>query len=195
VQALIEAGEMGTNTAAQFVTNFAARLTPFSCDGQVQRVAHRFALIAAAGEMAIQFGVLPFAKRAAEQAAERTFHAWFAKRGGSDRREDQVAVALISEFLQRFGRSRFAPMTGEVGSERVIPDLAGWRRGEEFLINTATWQEIMKGHDPRAVAHALASKGYLRRDQNGKNAVLITVQGHKQRAYAISANILEAGGC
>jgi putative DNA primase/helicase len=168
----------------------------------VQRVAQRFALAAAAGEVAIQLGVLPFPEGAANDAAERTFKAWIGDRGGAERREDQVAVTLVSAFLQRFGEARFAPwpgctgaMSGDLGKlERIIPDLAGWRREDQFLINAATWREITKGHDARAVAAALAGKGYLERDKDGKNSILVTVNHQKQRVYAVSAAILEAGG-
>jgi putative DNA primase/helicase len=42
-------------------------------DGQVQRVAQRFALVAAAGELGIALGVLPWPRDEANRALARSF--------------------------------------------------------------------------------------------------------------------------
>jgi putative DNA primase/helicase len=168
-------------------------------DGQVRRVAQRFALVAAAGEIATELGVLPWKQGTATEAVRQTFSAWVKHRGGGARREDQVAVEVVAHFLQRFGESRFAlfPSTHSLGiggleTGRVIPDLAGWRKDDTFLIQPSAWQEITRGLDNRGVAQALAAAGYLSPDSDGKNAQPLQIGGRKQRVYVVSARILEA---
>ncbi|HEV2604068.1 MAG TPA: DUF927 domain-containing protein [Microvirga sp.] len=202
VEALVSRPDM-IEVARTLVRAITDRLAPKGCDGQIARVAARFALVAAAGEIAIECGILPYSVGTVADAVQRTYEAWLTRRGGAGRREDDVAIALVSEFLQRFGEARFAPWHGaaakaEFGSlgftsGRVIPDLAGWRRDGHFLINPATWNEITRGYDGRAVAAALAAAGYLERGSNGRNSQPVTVEGRKQRVYVIRASILEAG--
>src|SRR5689334_18189728 len=55
---------------------------PPGADGQVARVARRFGLVAAAGELATALGVLPWPEGEAERAAARCFADWLAARGG-----------------------------------------------------------------------------------------------------------------
>jgi hypothetical protein len=56
---------------------------PKGADGQVSRVARRFGLVAAAGELATGLGVLPWPEGEAERAAARCFGDWLRARGGA----------------------------------------------------------------------------------------------------------------
>lgn len=56
-------------TIGAVVAAFLAARVPDGADGQVQRVAKRFALTAAAGELARAFGVLPWQEGEATRAA------------------------------------------------------------------------------------------------------------------------------
>lgn len=189
--------------ARELVSGVSAGLVPDGSDGQVRRVAQRFALVAAAGELAVELKVLPWARGQASDAVQDSFAAWLRLRGGGERREDQVAVEAVSHFLQRYGESRFAPVAGSgsygssalgFGTTRVVQDLVGWRRDGQFLIHAAGWQEITRGLDGRAVADVLGRLGYLAKGSDGKSAQSVQIEGRKQRVYVISAAILETGG-
>jgi uncharacterized protein (DUF927 family) len=64
---------------AQHQRDFLATYVPAGADGQVQRVAQRFALIAAGGELAVAADVLPWLKGEATAAAARCFDAWLGR--------------------------------------------------------------------------------------------------------------------
>lgn len=196
VERLIADGPDMIAVARELVRGVSAGLAPEDSHGQVRRVAQRFALVAAAGELAVEVGILPWSRGTVSDAVQRSFAAWLQRRGGGERREDQVAVETVSHFLQRYGESRFALLPGEqpFGFGRVIPDLAGWRRGDQFLIQPAAWQEITRGLDGRAVAEVLARLGYLTKSADGKNAQSVPINGRRQRVYVVSARILEMGG-
>jgi putative DNA primase/helicase len=78
-----------------------------NASGQVIRVARRFALVAAAGELASQFGLTGWEKGEALSAAERCFSAWSEVFGIDGNREDRAIMAQVRAFfsssLPRYG--------------------------------------------------------------------------------------------
>ena len=94
--------------------------------GQVERVAHRFASAAAAGELATRLGVLPWPFGTAIAAAGECFTAWLEGRGGSGAAEDMDVVRRARLFLEANGSSRFAdlrPTTTESRDTGFVADL------------------------------------------------------------------------
>ncbi len=75
--------------------------------GQIHRALKRFSLLAAAGELAIKFGILPWEKGEATQNIEKCFEEWIATWGSTTSRETQQLVQRIQALLQEFGSSRF----------------------------------------------------------------------------------------
>src|SRR5262249_25502444 len=135
------------------------RMVGGSRDGQILRAARRFALVAAAGELAIQLGVLPWRPGSAEAAAEELFSTWRGHRG-DDPSEVREAIEQIGTLIDRYGVSRFDP-PNRTPDTRPVPDRLGWMRGDgearQWLIPPGTWKgEFCKGFDHRSVARALA---------------------------------------
>ena len=103
---------------------FLDRHVPDGATGQVRSVAGRFALIAAAGELARDYGVLPWPEGEAMRAAGACFSAWLEQRGGAGPAEDAAALAQVRGFLEAHGESRFTPLTTPVsGQEPALPDV------------------------------------------------------------------------
>src|SRR5829696_726691 len=86
---------------------------PAQADGQVQRAANRFALIAAAGEVAVDAGVLPWPTGVATDAAGRCFQDWLRARGGTESPEVRDGAEQVRAFLVAYGMSRFVPAWAE----------------------------------------------------------------------------------
>ena len=91
----------------RFLTGGISRLCLDGVSGQVQRVARRFLLCAAAGEMAAEWGLLPWRKGEALQAVKTCFDAWLAIRGGSGPAEDTAILEQVKLFIEQHGASRF----------------------------------------------------------------------------------------
>jgi putative DNA primase/helicase len=99
--------------AAPFMATFCEKYLPAGADGQVSRVAQRFALIAFAGELAIRKGILPWESGAAVAAAGKCFEAWLAERGHAGAAEAHGGIEAVRSFLQMHGMSRFIDAWGE----------------------------------------------------------------------------------
>ena len=79
---------------------------PADPDGQVSRVARRFALVAAAGEMASTMGILPWPDGEAKRAAGSCFQAWLSRRGGKGPAEILEGVKQVRSCITAHGASR-----------------------------------------------------------------------------------------
>jgi uncharacterized protein (DUF927 family) len=171
---------------------------PSKADGQVSRVAARFGLVAAAGELAIAIGILPWPPGEARAAVGACFKAWLEARGGYGAAEISEGIRRVRHFLEQHGESRFAPwgMAGEV-SERPTINRAGFRRpaddgGIEYYVLPEAWRsELCAGLDARAVARALVERGWLIPDADGKPQSRHRLPGMGTvRCYRLSSLIL-----
>ena len=76
--------------------------------GQANRAALRFALIAAAGEIATVWGITGWSNGEAIAAADTCFKAWLSQRGGAGNQEHRAMLAQVQRFFELHGESRFA---------------------------------------------------------------------------------------
>jgi uncharacterized protein (DUF927 family) len=97
--------------------------------GQVLRVADRFGLVAAAGELAVGLKVLPWQAGTATNASKTMFDSWHRDRGGDEPAEVHAAIEQIRALLERYGDSRFDPTTPDPNTRPVI-DRLGYVHGQ-----------------------------------------------------------------
>ncbi|WP_291297613.1 DUF927 domain-containing protein [Elioraea sp.] len=128
----------------------AAAMLPHGADGQVQRAAGRFALIALAGELATEANVTGWPLGEAERAAEACFTAWLESRGSVGPLELRNVLRAVRGFLLQHGASRFETLKeplppGDLAGTVAPPDTrtierAGWKwTGEEADEGTKLW--------------------------------------------------------
>ncbi|MBB2170436.1 DUF927 domain-containing protein [Gluconacetobacter aggeris] len=177
-------------------------------DGQVRSVAARFALIAAAGELATDYGVLPWERGEALKAAGACFQAWLGERGSVGASEDVKAVEQVRAFIEQHGESRFTNLErlaslaadlGAIADSKTI-NRAGFKRkvetpdGDrwEYLILPVMWKtEICKGLDAANVAKVVRDAGYLVPGNDGKSAQSIRIPGEgRLRLYVVTSKIM-----
>jgi putative DNA primase/helicase len=89
------------------VDALAAQMIPEAASGQVQRVGRRFALVAAAGELATQAGITGWPEGEATRAARVCFESWLSTRGGLGNLEQSQMLAQVRNFLQLHGAAKF----------------------------------------------------------------------------------------
>jgi uncharacterized protein (DUF927 family) len=195
------------DAVAGFRRGFLAAQVPSGADGQVARVADRFAIIAAGGELARVLGILPWPEGEAVRAAARCFADWRRARGGDGPAEFETGIAQVRAFLERNAEGRFRLLgkddAGEsaTGAERVC--LAGFRRaaqsgdGTEFFILPEVWKgEVAAGFDAGALAAEMVRRGFLRADPgDGKPACRCSLPGRPKgaRAYHVLPGIFADG--
>jgi putative DNA primase/helicase len=208
-RALIEtiAGELSDIAEAvkKAANSFVADHCPHGADFQVQRVAHRFGFVAAAGEVAIVKAILPWEAGEAAKAAKVCFDAWLAARGGVEPAEIRNGICAIRDFVSAHGTSRFlaawepTPTNshGDAIPEKII-NLAGYRAkagdGWDFYFTSGGWREACAGLDPKMIAKALAERELLEPQDERHFAKSIRIPGvGRVRAYHVKSGILEAG--
>ncbi len=173
----------------------AATLAPADAAGQVRRVAQRFALIAAAGELATDWGLTGWNPGESGRAVGLCFRAWLGARGTVGSAEPAAMLAQVRGFLEAHGESRFAPWDAPEG--RATINRAGFRRAaadgsgvEFFVLPEAFRSEVCEGFDFRAVAKVLTESGALMPDADGSATRAERLPGlSKARCYRITPAI------
>ena len=173
-------------------------MTPEGAGNQVGRAINRFALVAAAGELATRLGITGWAVGEATKAAKTCLDAWLADRGHLGNQEDAAILRQIRQFFTAYQYSRFADLddpnhrpTQMVGY-RKNPN-AGSNESIIFFVLPEGWREISKGHDYKKAAKLALGRGWIIKQQEGKTQTLFRVPGMNNkptRAYAIGSLVL-----
>lgn len=128
--------------------DFHSNNLPEGSEGQVKRVAYRFALIAYAGELATLLGITGWPEGEAEKAASVCFNSWLQHRGGSGNQERNQILSQVRQFFEAHGSSRFEPF--EADDSIRIMNRVGFRKEEDgdtrFLVLPESFKaEVIKG--------------------------------------------------
>ncbi len=181
-----------THEVKSTIRRFLDMHCPTHSDGQVVRVAGRFALAAAAGELGIAAGILPWPSGEAEQAAATCFTAWLHERGGAGAAETLQAIAQVRAFIEAHGSSRFESLDSD-GETRII-NRVGYRKRTDvhtrycFLQETFR-SEVCAGLNIKTVCTALKEAGYMV-TEHGRNTLSMRTPEGKQKLYVVTSAIL-----
>lgn len=106
-----------------------SQIVPAGASGQVKRGGRRFALIAAAGEMATAAGLTGWPVGEAIRAAHTCFGAWLTLRGGAGSSEKANILRQVRAFFEAHGEARFGywHRVGDDHASKTI-NRAGLRR-------------------------------------------------------------------
>jgi uncharacterized protein (DUF927 family) len=181
-------------------------------DGQVSSVGTRFAILAAAGELSTDYGVLPWPRGEAIRAAGACFQKWITARGSVGAGEDVRGVEQVRASIATHGSLRFEPYQPPpacppddnrpdfVPSPEKIPNRLGFKQrvgglgGESewrYLFHADAWKnEVCKGLDHQQVARALLKLGFLEHDDGRLTVSRQLGQHGSVRAYAVKGSIL-----
>jgi putative DNA primase/helicase len=153
--------------------------------GQEARAASRFALYGMAGELAAEWGVLPWPEGAALNAAAALYQTWREARGRGATEDCQILQG-VADFIAKHGDGRFS-RKGD--GETSVRERAGWwtdtERGRVFLFNPAGLREASTGHDFARVLTALDAAGWIPERDHGKRSKKTNVGGRKLSLYWI----------
>jgi len=192
---LVDERDAAVALIEKFINDFIKAVVPPGADGQVCRVAKRFALVAAAGELATYFGITGWNQKDALNAAHGCFLEWLTSRGGIGPQEENVILSNVRRFFEQNGESQFTPW--EAPQEHKTIKRAGFRRldcGEvEFFVFPETFKsEIAKGFDPKLVARICVKHGLLREGSKGESTRSEQLPGmsKKTRCYRFTSKVL-----
>lgn len=175
------------------VDDFVAATVPSGADGQVGRAAKRFGIVAAAGEMAIAFGLTGWREGEAREAAAWALKKWVEARGGIEPIEVRQAIEAVRHFIEVHGEARFDSLDDR--DARAVANRAGWRKGvgedRRWLIPPEVWKrEVCAGFDPKLAASELAKIGALIKGSDG-NTRVERIADTTKRVYVVTPRIFE----
>lgn len=140
-------------------------------NAQAGRVADRFAVIALAGEMAIAFGLLPWAPGSALADCQLLYGEWLSRVGGGNA-EDRQIMAGVLDFIDKHGSSRFSDVDEQTPDAKVFNRAGYWEligTKRLYLFNKSALIEAAHGYGLSRVIKALESAGALaKRDTDRK---------------------------
>ncbi len=182
------------------------QFVPELASAQVQRVGRRFALIAAAGELATEAGITGWPAGEVTSAARRCFNAWTAVRtGGIGMSEEAQMLRQVRGWFGLHGEARFthwdradddhAPKTmNRAGWRKPIKtmtgldELTGW---EWFALPDVFRTEACKGFSVPAALRLLDERGHLHREgRSGYTCSASPPGATKCAVYRIKSSIL-----
>ena len=158
----------------QIMDTFIAKRSYVGASGQVHRVHHKFAFVAAVGTLATEYGITGWPDEDAFWAAEECFKSWVENRGGTSSQEEKSALAQVRHFFELHGDSRFSQWDVDETLGKTI-NRAGFKKIVNETTHFYVFQEVFKhdvcsGMNPEYVSKVLIAKEWLMPDSEGKSS-------------------------
>lgn len=167
---------------------FMRHLDLTDADPQVYRVAHRFAQIAASGELASSFGVTGWEEGEANNAALACFESWINERGGNGSQEAKAALEQVSGKLMSLGLLRF-----NTAGQSAARNGPVWGVMDEnfYYVYTNSFRDFLcEGLNVKAVEKALFDAEVLVVSKD-RSTIQKKIENQNVRVYKIRKKILE----
>lgn len=126
-----------TGMVRKKVTEWLAEL-PSAADGQIERVAYRFALIGLAGSLATIANLTGWDKNTALDAANEMFLDWYDRRFGDEREALDPYIRPLQEFMAKNFMSLPESGLSTGGTSKPL----GWRDASHVYLTHETWANI-----------------------------------------------------
>lgn len=151
-----------------FKLKFLQSLNIKKAESQIKRIANRMAIIAYAGEAAIEFGILPFKHGEVIESVKSCFEDFIESRGSTSNLEEEKILKQFRRLLEIYGDSRFLEISEDnsIIEGRTINEKYGFKRkvlnGYEYYIYPEVFSDVFcKGFGRKNVTEYLKSKHCL----------------------------------
>lgn len=204
----LQAPEDGIERANRMRRDFIDTYTVKNASSETERKLKFFGHVAAAGELATLYGVVPWDQGDATRAAADCFKAHLEAQGGAGPRDVERGMATIRQFIETHGRSRFFRIGVDEAEQRLL-NVVGYVGAEYidgaeetvyFVRGDTLQKEILGQYDAQAVVRELNRRKLLLTTTSGDKPRLqyskkLPVPGSKDRlqskwVYAIRQGIL-----
>lgn len=193
IEALLKDINQTTRQARESMQAFQAALPTLG--GQSRRVAVRFALVAAALELAARYGITGAAAGVGSIGVKQCFDDWLA-REGTGKYEDRRIIEQATAFMQMHANSRFLRLPIDA-IPHAMQNMAGYKElpGTDseaityYVIPAIFTSEIANGFDTAKVCEVLhAANGWLQKpDERWQKQKRIN--GERQRFYMLVGTV------
>ncbi len=183
-----------TATAKQFVSDFMSQYSNLA--PQAHRVAKRFAIVAAAGEMATLAGITGWLSGQATTAVMTCLDNWLDNYGRDGEHEQRQIIEHIKAFIEQHGSSRFQPCHIHMHQdfETKITNRAGYHNYDtgEYYFSTSTFDEVCSPFNKSKVLQVLDEARLLNVTESDRKTCRVSLpfKKNRQRVYAVKSDIL-----
>ena len=183
-----------TATAKQLVNDFMSNYSDLA--PQAHRVAKRFAIVAAAGEMATLAGITGWQSGQATTAVMTCLNNWLDNYGRDGEHEQRQIIEHIKAFIEQHGSSRFQPCHIHMHQdfETKITNRAGYHNYDtgEYYFSTSTFDEVCSPFNKSKVLQVLDEARLLNVTESDRKTcrVPLPFKKNRSRVYAIKNDIL-----
>lgn len=169
-----------------YMESFVKAVMPHNATGVVPRAALRFALVAAAGEIATELKLTGWRKGESFRAAKKCFASWMEHR----KKFDPVAMAVdrVQKFIVE-NNARFELVGGNVHLNGIK---VGYQKKNKFLILPDVFRDfVCAGTNPETVADALKRAGFLETSGPNRKKKQERIDGQLVYFYSVPDSILK----
>ena len=185
-----------TATARQLVNDFMSNYSNLA--PQAHRVAKRFAIVAAAGEMATLAGITGWQAGQATTAVMTCLDNWLDNYGRDGEHEQRQIIEHIKAFIEQHGSSRFQPCykNTRLNFEERTPNRVGYRNMDtgDYYFSKETFDTVCAPFSKKKVLQVLEEAGLLILNQGDrkiyKTPDTLFNGKHRPSVYAVTADIL-----
>ena len=183
-----------TATARQLVNDFMSNYSNLA--PQAHRVAKRFAIVAAAGEMATGADITGWQAGQATTAVMTCLDNWLDNYGRDGEHEQRQTIEHIKAFIEQHGSSRFQPCHIHTYQdfEPKITNRAGYHNYDtgEYYFSTSTFDEVCSPFNKSKVLQVLDEAGLLNVTESDRKTckVALPFKKNRSRVYAVKSDIL-----
>ena len=163
---------------------------------QAYRVAKRFAIVAAAGEMATSASITGWQTAQATTAVMTCLDNWLNNYGRDGEHEQRQIIEHIKAFIELHGSSRFQPCHSIAYQdfETKITNRVGYHNYDtgEYYFTTSTFDEVCSPFNKSKVLQVLDEAGLLNITENDRKTckVVLPFKKNRTRVYAVKNDIL-----
>lgn len=186
------------NTFKKSIKEITEKYLPEGSSAQVQRAFHRFAFVAAAGELATSLGITGWKEEEAIQSAICCFQDWLKCRGSKEMYEEIAIESHIRLFFEKHGESRFT-LYNSIEKEETSKtfDRVGYRKetndGTIFYVFPESFKrEICRGYSRKLVIEVCRKHNFLDYGKDSASKSIHTSRKKSQRFYVfLGSNIFK----
>ena len=186
-----------TANAGQLVSDFMSKYSDLTAP-QAHRVAKRFAIVSAAGEMATSAGITGWQAGQATKAVMTCLDNWLDNYGRDGEHEQRQIIEHIKAFIEQHGSSRFQPCyrNTRLDFEERTPNRVGYRNMDtgDYYFSKETFNSVCAPFSKSKVLQVLEEADLLLLNQGDrkiyKTPDTLFNGKHRPSVYAVTANIL-----
>ena len=185
-----------TATAKELVNDFMSHYPQLA--PQAHRVAKRFAIVAAAGEMATQASITGWQAGQATTAVKTCLDNWLDNYGRDGEHEERQIIEHFKAFIEQHGSSRFQPCYKNTRSdfEERTPNRVGYRNMDtgDYYFSKGTFDSVCAPFGKKKVLQVLEEANLLLLNQGDRKTYktpdTLFNGKHRPSVYAVTASIL-----